>query len=98
MKPFKFLHKNELTDYNGVISQEAVRFMYDYCIGTIPTVYEITTTIATYKITETNWSPNNGMTHGVVTVFPLAEPRMKIVFYINVGRDYPYITSHTIEV
>ena len=50
MKDFKFLTKNDKTIFNGQMSREVIQYLYDYTNNI--TRYEMTTTIATYKIAD----------------------------------------------
>jgi len=97
MREFKFLNKNEITDYDGEMAREAVQFFTDFVGGNMGiNIYEITTQIATYKISSTNYSQAR-LSGATMLVYPLDDTSVRITFYINVGAVTPYITEHRIE-
>jgi hypothetical protein len=96
MREFKFFKRNDRTDYNGDIAREALEF-FDVCInGYLENRYEVTTILATYKLTETIFS-NGELSRGTVTAYPVEDTSMRIIFYINAGNVTPFITDHRIE-
>jgi hypothetical protein len=92
MRDFKFFNKNNTISYNGQMSREAIQFLSEY--SDHPNVYEITTTIATYKIADYVYGIGGSIVAGTINVYPLESPRTKITFKIRNGE----ITSHTIEI
>ena len=90
MKEFKFLDKNKETSYNGQMSREAIQYLNDY--SNRVTRYEITTTIATYKIADIVYS-RGYIIAGTVNAYPLDAPYVRISFKIRNGE----ITEHIID-
>ncbi len=95
MKNFKFFKKNVVTDYNGELALEAVRFFHDYILGRYQHQYEIRTEDAVYRIIETTWD-NGMMSRGVMLVYP-TNTNIKITFWVSGANYYPFITGHSIE-
>ena len=92
MKDFKFLSKNDKSSYNGQMSREAIQFLYDYTNNI--TRYEITTTIATYKIADYVYDSNGNIVAGTINAYPLDAPNIRISFRI---RNHE-VTRHTIDI
>jgi hypothetical protein len=95
MKEFKFFQKIDKS-YDGEMSQEVLRYFNDY-ITNNRTTYEITTTLATYSLSETSYAGGD-IIRAKVAVYPLNAPNVKITYDINVGNPYPYITAHRIDI
>ena len=95
IKDFKFLSNNNVTDYDGIIPQEAVRLVNDYVVGRFSSAYRFTTDVAEYSITK-NIYRQGELTAVVVRVYPNDED-FAITFWVNVGNVYPFITEHTID-
>jgi len=91
MREFKFFKRNDRTDYNGDIAREALQFF-----EVLENRYEVTTILATYKLTETIFS-NGSLARGTVTAYPVEDTSMRIIFYINAGNVTPFITDHRVE-
>ena len=96
MKEFKFFHKKDESNYDGEMSAEALRYFNEF-LTTNRTTYQITTTLATYTILETFYGGGE-VIRAKVAVYPLDAPNVKITYDINVGRAYPYITAHRIDI
>ena len=92
MKNFKFLNENTLPIYDGDWSVNAVRFVHDYIINY--TDAERIIDNETYRLTDSSYR-NGNMTRCTVVVTN-QDRHIKIVFSINIGNAYPYITDHTI--
>jgi len=92
MKDFKFLSKNDKSSYNGQMSREAIQYLYDYTNNI--TRYEITTTIATYKIADYVYDSNGNIVAGTINAYPLDAPNIRISFRI---RNHE-VTRHTIDI
>jgi hypothetical protein len=91
MKDFRFFSKNNTTSYNGQMSREAVEFLNGYLDHN---GFEITTTIATYKMKDYTYGSEGTIVAGTIDAYPLESPRTKITFKIRNGE----VTSHTIEI
>lgn len=91
MKDFKFLSKNDKTLYDGQMSREAIQYLNDY--SNRVTRYEITTTIATYKVADIVYSEGH-IVAGTVNAYPLDTPNISVVYHIRGGE----ITSYTIDI
>ncbi len=92
IEDFKFLQSNKTTSYNGQMSREAIQFLNEYTNRR--NVYEITTTIATYKIVDYVYGNDGDIVAGTIDAYPLESPRTKITFRIRNSE----VTSHTIEI
>jgi hypothetical protein len=90
MKEFKFLSKNT-TGYEGEMSREAIQYLYDYTNNI--TRYEMTTTIATYKIVDYTYGEGN-IVAGTVNAYPLDASNIRVTYNIRGGE----ITSHTVDI
>jgi hypothetical protein len=90
MKEFKFLSKNDTLTLNGQMSIEAIQYFNDYVSRIIR--YEITTTIATYKMVDYTYG-NGSIVAGTVNAYPLEDSSMRVVYHIRNGG----ITSFTVE-
>ena len=91
MKDFKFLTKNNKTLYDGQMSREAVQYLNDY--SNRVTRYEMTTTIATYKVADIVYGEGN-IVAGTVNAYPLDASNIRISFKIRNQE----ITEHRIEI
>ena len=91
MRDFKFLSKNDTLNLNGQMSLEVIQYFNDYINRIVR--YEITTTIATYKIVDYTYGDGN-IVAGTVHVYPLDSPNVRIVFNIRNGE----ITLYTIDI
>jgi len=91
MKDFKFLSKNDTINFNGQMSIEAVRYFNDYINRIVR--YEITTTTATYKISDYTYGEGN-VVAGTVNAYPLDAPNIKVTYSIRGGE----ITEYTIHI
>ena len=90
IKDFKFLSKNDTLTLNGQMSIEAIQYFNDYVSRIIR--YEITTTIATYKMVDYTYG-NGSIVAGTVNAYPLEDSSMRVVYHIRNGG----ITSFTVE-
>lgn len=91
MRDFKFLSKNNTLDLNGQISIEAVQYFNDYVNRIVR--YEVTTTIATYKMMDYTYSDGN-IVAGTVHAYPLEASNVRITYHLRNGE----ITSYTIDI
>jgi hypothetical protein len=98
MKDFKFLSKNNSISYEGQMASEVINHFHNFIanVGLYEGLYDMTTTIATYKL-DTIYYSNGGISRGLVHVYPLNAPDVRITFNINAGNHYPYIIGHTID-
>ena len=90
MKDFKFLSKNDKTLYNGQMSREAIQYLNDY--SNRVTRYEMTTTIATYKVADIVYSEGH-IVAGTINAYPLDAPNVRVSFKIRNQE----VTEHIIE-
>lgn len=90
MKEFKFLSKNN-TGYDGQMSREAIQYLNDY--SNRVTRYEMTTTIATYKVADIVYSEGH-IVAGTVNAYPLDASNIRVTYNIRGGE----ITSYTIDI
>lgn len=90
MKEFKFLSKNN-TGYDGEMSREAIQYLNDY--SNRVTRYEMTTTIATYKVADVVYGEGN-IVAGTVNAYPLDASNVRVTYNIRGGE----ITSYTIDI
>ena len=90
IKDFKFLSNNDTLTLNGQMSLEAIQYFNDYVNRNIR--YEITTTIATYKMVDYTYG-NGSIVAGTVNAYPLEDSSMRVVYHIRNGG----ITSFTVE-
>ena len=91
MKDFKFLSKNDKTLYDGEMSREAIQYLNDY--SNRVTRYEMTTTIATYKVADVVYGEGN-IVAGTVNAYPLDASNVRVTYNIRGGE----ITSYTIDI
>ncbi len=91
MRDFKFLSKNNTLDLNGQISIEAVQYFNDYVNRIVR--YEVTTTIATYKMIDYTYGDGN-IVAGTVHAYPLEASNVRITYHLRNGE----IISHTIDI
>lgn len=91
MRDFKFLSKNNTLDLNGQISIEAVQYFNDYVNRIVR--YEVTTTIATYKMIDYTYGDGN-IVAGTVHAYPLEASNVRITYHLRNGE----ITSYTIDI
>jgi hypothetical protein len=91
MKDFKFLTKNDTLNLNGQMSLEAIQYLYDYTNNI--TRYEITTTIATYKIVDYTYGEGN-IVAGTVNAYPLDTPDIRVTYKIRNQE----VTEYTIDI
>ena len=91
MREFKFLSKNDTLNLNGQMSLEVIQYFNDYINRIVR--YEITTTIATYKMVDYTYGDGN-IVAGTVHVYPLEASNIRITYHIR-GGD---ITSFTIDI
>jgi len=92
MKDFKFFSKNDTSSYNGQMSREAIQYLNDYSHNI--TRYEITTTIATYKIADYVYGSDGNIVAGTINAYPLDASNIRITFRIRNGE----VISHTIDI
>ncbi len=90
MRDFKFLSKNDTLNLNGQMSLEAIQYFNDYINHLVR--YEVTTTMATYKMVDYTYGDGN-IVAGTVHAYPIEGPTMRVVYSIRNGA----ITSFTIE-
>ena len=90
MKDFKFLSKNDKTLYDGQMSREAIQYLNDY--SNRVTRYEMTTTIATYKVADIVYSEGH-IVAGTINAYPLDAPNVRVSFKIRNQE----VTEHIIE-
>lgn len=94
MKNFKFFDKEDFTtDYNGEISNEAVTFFNEYINNNMMLNNQMTR-LALYSCNQ--FERIGTMLRGQVVAQPIDNPRIKIIYYIIGGNQYPYITGHSI--
>jgi hypothetical protein len=91
MRDFKFLSKNNTLDLNGQISIEVVQYFNDYVNRIVR--YEVTTTIATYKMIDYTYGDGN-IVAGTVHAYPLEASNVRITYHLRNGE----ITSYTIDI
>jgi N-glycosylase/DNA lyase len=91
MHEFKFLSKNNTTSYNGQMSREAIEFLNGYLDHG---GFEITTTIATYKMADYTYGSEGTIVAGTINAYPLDAPNIRITFKIRDGE----ITQHLINI
>jgi len=91
MKDFKFLSKNDKTLYNGQMSREAIQYLNDY--SNRVTRYEMTTTIATYKVADIVYSEGH-IVAGTVNAYPLDASNVRVSYKIRNQE----VTEHIIEI
>lgn len=91
MKDFKFLSKNDTLNLTGQMSLEVIQYFNDYVNCLVR--YEITTTIATYKMVDYTYGEGN-IVAGTVHAYPLEASDTRVTYNIR-GGD---ITSFTIEI
>lgn len=91
MKDFKFLSKNDKTLYNGQMSREAIQYLNDY--SNRVTRYEMTTTIATYKVADIVYSEGH-IVAGTVNAYPLDASNIRVSYKIRNQE----VTEHMIEI
>lgn len=91
MKDFKFLSKNDKTLYDGQMSREAIQYLNDY--SNRVTRYEITTTIATYKVADIVYSEGH-IVAGTVNAYPLDASNVRVSYKIRNQE----VTEHMIEI
>ena len=96
MKTFKFLKNNEITNYRGEWSQNAISIVSDYLSNELGSGQNIQRFDAMYNISEVTYL-HGELAGAVVDVYPILEPRTKVKFFISVGRVTPFITDHIIE-
>jgi hypothetical protein len=91
---FKFFQENHIYKYNGEMAREAILCFREY-VASNRANCEITTQIARYRIGTLSF--NAGIIFsGIVYVYPIEDPSMKITFNINMGVT-PFITGHEID-
>ena len=98
MKDFKFLNKNtipdyRIPDYNGTWSLSAVRFVHDYIAGRFGAEYRNGNDL--YQLTQATHE-HGEMVRCTVEVSNLLHTNIRVVYSINIGNYYPYITEHSI--
>ena len=91
MKDFKFLTKNDKRLYEGQMSREAIQYLSDY--SNHVTRYEMTTTIATYKIADIIYSEGH-IVAGTVNAYPLDAPNVRVSYKIRNQE----VTEHRIDI
>lgn len=91
MKDFKFLSKNDKTLYDGQMSREAIQYLNDY--SNRVTRYEMTTTIATYKVADIVYSEGH-IVAGTVNAYPLDASNVRVSYKIRNQE----VTEHMIEI
>ena len=91
MKDFKFLSKNDKTLYDGEMSREAIQYLNDY--SNRVTRYEMTTTIATYKVADIVYSEGH-IIAGTVNAYPLDASNIRVSYKIRNQE----VTEHMIEI
>jgi len=91
MKDFKFLSKNDKTLYDGQMSREAIQYLNDY--SNRVTRYEMTTTIATYKVADIVYSEGH-IVAGTVNAYPLDASNVRVSYKIRNQE----VTEHIIEI
>ena len=92
MKDFKFFSKNDTSSYNGQMSREAIQCLYDYTNRV--TRYEMTTTIATYKIADYVYDSDGNIVAGTINAYPLDASNVRVSYKIRNQE----ITEHIIEI
>lgn len=91
MKDFKFLSKNDKTLYDGEMSREAIQYLNDY--SNRVTRYEMTTTIATYKVADIVYSEGH-IVAGTVNAYPLDASNIRVSYKIRNQE----VIEHMIEI
>jgi len=92
MKDFKFFSKNDTSSYNGQMSREAIQCLYDYTNRV--TRYEMTTTIATYKIADYVYGSDGYIVAGTINAYPLDTPDIRVTYKIRNQE----VTEYTIDI
>jgi len=92
MKDFKFLTKNDKTIFNGQMSREAIQYLYDYSHNIHR--YEMTTTIATYKIADYVYGSDGYIVAGTINAYPLDTPDIRVTYKIRNQE----VTEYTIDI
>jgi hypothetical protein len=91
MRDFKFLSKNDTLNLNGQMSLEVIQYFNDYVNRTIR--YEVTTTIATYKMVDYTYG-NGNIVAGTVHAYPLEASNIRVTYHLRNGD----ITSFTVDI
>ena len=91
VKDFKFLSKNDTLNLNGQMSLEAIQYFNDYINHIVR--YEVTTTVATYKMVDYTYGDGN-IVAGTIHAYPLDASNIRVTYNIR-GGD---ITSFTIDI
>jgi len=91
MREFKFLSKNNTLNLNGQMSLEVIQYFNDYVNRTVR--YEVTTTIATYKMVDYTYGDGN-IVAGTVHAYPLEASNIRITYHLRNGG----ITSFTVDI
>ena len=91
IKDFKFLSKNDTLNLNGQMSLEAIQYFNDYINHIVR--YEVTTTVATYKMVDYTYGDGN-IVAGTIHAYPLDASNIRVTYNIR-GGD---ITSFTIDI
>lgn len=91
MRDFKFLSKDNRTIFDGQMSREAVEFLDGYLDHN---GYEITTTIATYKISDYTYGSEGTIVAGTVNGYPLENPNIRVSYKIRHG----VVTSYVVDI
>ena len=91
IKEFKFLSKNDTLNLNGQMSLEAIQYFNDYINHIVR--YEVTTTVATYKMVDYTYGDGN-IVAGTIHAYPLDASNIRVTYNIR-GGD---ITSFTIDI
>ena len=91
IKEFKFLSKNDTLNLNGQMSIEAIQYFNDYINHIVR--YEVTTTVATYKMVDYTYGDGN-IVAGTIHAYPLDASNIRVTYNIR-GGD---ITSFTIDI
>ena len=91
IKDFKFFRSNDTLNLNGQMSLEAIQYFNDYINHIVR--YEVTTTVATYKMVDYTYGDGN-IVAGTIHAYPLDASNIRVTYNIR-GGD---ITSFTIDI
>lgn len=96
MREFKFLTKSRITSYNGDISQEAISFVQQY-LAFGYRIDDWETNMARYVVGETFFRRGH-LERVIVYAYPNNQnENMRIIYWINIGNFFPFITDHTVD-
>jgi hypothetical protein len=90
-------HLGGIRSFYGISGQRAVRFVHQFNQSPADNrAYEIIIEDTVYKIIETRFDGGELSTIKVA-VYPSYDETIRITYWINVGRAYPFITNYTVD-